>query len=70
MSMMKAGLYLGAKNVSVGELPIPEVQPGEALIKVSAGGICGTDMMIYAGKHPRAKAPFAPGHEFVGRSST
>lgn len=64
--MMTAGLYLGERNVQVGELEKPVPKQGEALIKVSYAGICGTDMMIYAGRHPRAKAPLAPGHEFCG----
>lgn len=63
---MRAGIYLGEKKVELGQLPIPEPAQGEALIHVLAGGICGTDMMIYAGKHPRAKAPLAMGHEFCG----
>lgn len=64
---MKAGLYISEKKVMVGQIEVPDLQPGEALIKVAFAGICGTDMMIYAGKHPRAKAPLAMGHEFSGR---
>lgn len=63
---MKAGMYISEKNVIVGELDKPVVKQGEALIKVSSAGICGTDMMIYFGKHPRAKAPLVMGHEFSG----
>lgn len=44
----------------------PSPRQGEALVKVAYGGICGTDMMIYAGKHPRAKAPLVMCHEFSG----
>jgi (R,R)-butanediol dehydrogenase / meso-butanediol dehydrogenase / diacetyl reductase len=33
---------------------------------VSHAGICGTDLNIYAGTHPRAKAPLIMGHEFSG----
>lgn len=66
MSTMNAGLYISEKNIEVGSLEKPTLNQGEALIKVSAAGICGTDMMIYFGKHPRAKAPLAMGHEFSG----
>lgn len=66
MIFMKAGLYLSEKRVSVGELDKPTLSDNQALIKVSYAGICGTDMMIYSGKHPRAKAPLAMGHEFSG----
>lgn len=63
---MKAGLYLSEKYVRIGQLDKPSPKRNEALIKVSFAGICGTDMMIYSGKHPRAKAPLAMGHEFSG----
>lgn len=63
---MKAGLYISAKNIQLGELEKPTLREGEALVRVSYAGICGTDMMIYFGKHPRAKAPLAMGHEFSG----
>ncbi|NOU69681.1 alcohol dehydrogenase catalytic domain-containing protein [Paenibacillus sp. LMG 31461] len=63
---MRAGLFLKANHVEEGELDKPTVREGEALLKVSLAGICGTDMMIYSGKHPRAKAPLAMGHEFCG----
>jgi 2-desacetyl-2-hydroxyethyl bacteriochlorophyllide A dehydrogenase len=45
-------------------LPVPE--KGEALIKVLSTGICGSDLTIMSGKHPRAKAPLVLGHEFSG----
>ena len=35
-------------------------------IKVAYVGVCGSDMNIYQGAHPRAKAPLVMGHEFSG----
>lgn len=63
---MRAIVYEGAKKVSVKDVDMPTVKEGEVLIKVSYAGICGTDLNIYAGTHPRAKAPLIPGHEFSG----
>ncbi|WP_209125152.1 zinc-binding dehydrogenase [Alkalihalobacillus sp. BA299] len=63
---MKAGLYQGAKQLEVAEVPLPSIKNREALVKVSYAGICGTDMMIYSGLHPRAAAPLIMGHEFSG----
>lgn len=63
---MKAIQYLGADKIEVKELPIPKVPDGFALVKVSHAGICGTDLNIYGGGHPRAKAPLVMGHEFSG----
>ncbi|WP_019536823.1 zinc-dependent alcohol dehydrogenase [Paenibacillus ginsengihumi] len=63
---MKAGKYLAERTVRPAAAEVPVPGEGEALIKVAYAGICGTDMMIYAGKHPRAKAPLIMGHEFSG----
>jgi 2-desacetyl-2-hydroxyethyl bacteriochlorophyllide A dehydrogenase len=63
---MKAIVYEGPKQIAFRDLPVPRVKEGRALIKVSHAGICGSDMTIYLGKHPRAKAPLVPGHEFSG----
>ncbi len=66
MAKMKASLWVGTERVEYQEIERPTVGPGQALIKVAYGGICGTDMMIFVGKHPRAKAPLVMCHEFVG----
>ncbi len=63
---MQAILYEGANTLSVRDLPIPQPKEGWALVRVSHAGICGTDLNIYAGTHPRAKAPLVMGHEFSG----
>jgi 2-desacetyl-2-hydroxyethyl bacteriochlorophyllide A dehydrogenase len=63
---MKAIVYEGPNKVEVKNIPMPEVPAGWVLIKVSHAGICGTDLNIYAGTHPRAKAPLVMGHEFSG----
>lgn len=63
---MKSIEYQGVQAVKVGERAIPEVGPGEVLIKVAYVGVCGSDMIIYQGVHPRAQAPLIMGHEFAG----
>ncbi len=63
---MKAIIYEGAEQITVREIPKPQPSEGWALVKVSHAGICGTDLNIYAGTHPRAKAPLVMGHEFSG----
>jgi 2-desacetyl-2-hydroxyethyl bacteriochlorophyllide A dehydrogenase len=62
---MKALVYQGPYQVTIEERPVPRVK-GNALIKVSYSGICGSDLTIVRGKHPRAKAPLIMGHEFTG----
>ena len=63
---MKAIIFEGANKLAVKDIPMPEVPEGWGLIRVSHAGICGTDLNIYAGTHPRAKAPLVMGHEFSG----
>src|SRR3546814_19553486 len=46
-------------------LPLPEIGEGDALLRVEACGLCGTDHEQYSGQlHPGH--PFIPGHEAVG----
>lgn len=63
---MKALVYLGAKKVEVQEKEVKPLKEGQARIRVTYCGICGSDIGIYGGTHPRAKAPLILGHEFVG----
>lgn len=49
------------------ERDIPRVEKGnEVLLRVRAGGICGTDLHILHGTSPVATYPRVIGHEFVG----
>ncbi len=46
--------------------PVPGPRDGEVLIRVQECGICGSDLKLYAGKHPAVKPPMVLGHEFHG----
>ncbi|MCE5238184.1 alcohol dehydrogenase catalytic domain-containing protein [bacterium] len=48
------------------ELPVPELAPGEVLLRLLASGICGSDLDIVAGDDPRVPLPLVPGHEGIG----
>lgn len=63
---MQAGVYGGVDSLKLQEWPKPELNSGEMLVKVRYAGICGTDMMIHAGKHPRVVPPRVLGHEIFG----
>jgi len=63
---MKAIVYKEPKHVEYKDVPMVTPREGWTLIRVSHAGICGSDMTIYSGKHPRAKAPLIMGHEFSG----
>jgi (R,R)-butanediol dehydrogenase / meso-butanediol dehydrogenase / diacetyl reductase len=66
MNVMKAAVYDGPKRISMQSVPMPIVKHGWSIIKVNYCGICGTDMNIYAGSHPRAQKSLIVGHEFSG----
>ncbi|WRS27556.1 alcohol dehydrogenase catalytic domain-containing protein [Oscillospiraceae bacterium MB08-C2-2] len=64
---MKAITYLDVQTIACRtDLEIPKVREGWALIRGAYAGICGSDLIIYSGTHPRAKAPLIMGHEMSG----
>jgi threonine dehydrogenase-like Zn-dependent dehydrogenase len=66
MKMMKTLAYKDIGKIVLEERPIPHVtEPFEVVIKVSACGICGTDVKIMEGKHGVGD-DIAIGHEFCG----
>ena len=60
---MKVLVYYNNKDVRVEEMDIPQIGPGEVLIKVFASGICGSDVMEW---YRIKKAPRVLGHEITG----
>ncbi|PJF45432.1 MAG: alcohol dehydrogenase, partial [Candidatus Thermofonsia Clade 3 bacterium] len=46
---------------------MPEPDPGEVTIALSACGVCRTDLHLADGELPQARYPVVPGHEAVGR---
>jgi L-iditol 2-dehydrogenase len=65
---MRALVYRGPEDLRVEERPEREPGPGQALLRVAACGICGTDLRIAAGAH-RAYPDGTvrvPGHEIAG----
>jgi propanol-preferring alcohol dehydrogenase len=50
-------------------LDVPKREPGagQVLVKVSACGVCRTDLHVVEGELTEPKLPIIPGHEIVGR---
>ena len=68
---MKAMRLSGVRPVATSplrhaELPPPEPGPGELRVKVSACGICRTDLHVIEGDLPPVRLPLVPGHQVVG----
>lgn len=62
---MKAAIFVEPGRIILGEKPIPNVGPLDALIRVTTTTICGTDIHILKGEYPVAPG-LTVGHEPVG----
>ena len=61
---MRAAVYRGRDDVRLETVPVPQLGPGELLLRVHTCGICGTDLKkISTGSH---SAPRIFGHETAG----
>lgn len=60
---MRVAMYYSNQDIRLEEMPVPEVGPGEVLIRIIASGICGSDVMEWYRIH---KAPLVLGHEIAG----
>jgi L-iditol 2-dehydrogenase len=61
---MRAAVYRGVDDVRIETVPVPEIGPGELLVRIDTCGVCGTDLKkIHTGSH---SAPRIFGHEMAG----
>lgn len=65
MEKMKAVVFRGAGDLRIEEVPKPRPRPGEAVIRIAATTICGTDVHIVKGEYP-VRSGLILGHEPVG----
>jgi L-iditol 2-dehydrogenase len=63
---MKALLLTEYKQLSIAEMPEPQIGPEELLVRVRACGICGSDVHGYDGSSGRRIPPIVMGHEAAG----
>jgi len=72
---MRSILCHGPEDYRLEEIPIPQVQPGEVLVRVLGAGICAGDSKCFHGaplfwgdeaRQGYCQPPITPGHEFVG----
>ena len=63
---MYALVYTDTQTLIYREEKNPKITNGESIIKVSASGICGSDMHAYHGKDERRIPPLILGHEISG----
>ena len=60
---MRVAMYYNNHDVRLEEIPVPEIGPGELLLKVEASGLCGSDVMEW---YRIQRAPMVLGHEVSG----
>ena len=61
---MLAAVYRGVNDIRMETVPVPQIGPGEILVRVHTCGVCGTDLKkIATGSH---SAPRIFGHETTG----
>ena len=65
MNTMKAVVFHGVNDIRLEEVARPRPKAGEALIRISATTICGTDVHIVKGEYP-VRPGLILGHEPVG----
>ena len=64
---MKATCWFGAEDIRVEEVPDPTIlNPRDAIVKITATAICGSDLHIYDGFIPAMEKGDILGHEFMG----
>jgi len=63
---LNALVYMGPQHLELQSLERPQPKPGEAVIRVDAVGICGSELEGYMGHSSIRKPPLVMGHEFCG----
>lgn len=64
MAKMTAAFFDGKSSMILGEFDKPEAGPGDAVVRVLATGICGSDLLMNADKTEPDSMP--AGHEVAG----
>ena len=60
-------LHENEKPLQPADLPVPAPGEGEVLVKVSACGVCHTELDEIEGRTAPPQLPVVPGHEVIGR---
>lgn len=61
----RAAVLVAPRRIELQDISAPTLKPTDALIRVRAAGICGTDLAIHDGHYP-VPLPLVLGHEWVG----
>src|SRR5215831_13880041 len=64
--LLRAPADVRSNPLEYADVPQPEPGTGEVLVRVSACGVCRTDLHVVEGELPPRKRPVIPGHQAVG----
>jgi propanol-preferring alcohol dehydrogenase len=64
--LLRAPQPVERNPLEVAEVPVPQPGPGDVLVRVSACGVCRTDLHVTEGELEPRKSPIVPGHQVVG----
>ena len=53
-------------RLRLADVPVPKPAAGQVLVRVSACGVCRTDLHVVEGDLPDPRLPVIPGHQVVG----
>jgi len=67
---MKAAVLKNWLDLELCDIDLPVPGKDEALIKVKLAGVCGSDIVVYRGKHMTATVPTVLSHEILGTIET
>ncbi len=56
----------GYGPLELSEIPVPQVGPGDLLVRVSVCAVCRTDLDIVEGRVTAPRYPLVPGHQVIG----
>ncbi|KAJ5239853.1 hypothetical protein N7468_004472 [Penicillium chermesinum] len=65
-STMRAATFGKAGSISIQEIPVPEINPDEILVKLAGTSLCGSDLVPFMGYLGEKTEELAAGHEGVG----
>lgn len=67
MATARASVLVEPNRLETWEVPVFDPEPGGALVRVIAGGVCGSDVHLLSGEAGTMPFPIILGHEGVGR---
>jgi alcohol dehydrogenase, propanol-preferring len=64
--LLRAPAPVSTNPLAFSDVPAPRPSAGQVLVRVSACGVCRTDLHVVEGELPPRKSPVIPGHQVVG----